>query len=167
MICLLDYIGIKTCEGQTAPGGGWINSLPGISLQSIDAIANEDQITYVGLWNDITTEAMVRFESDFMNELDRCYNLNPYTDYGAIICNNLKRLTSAWRYLLGNQLMIFRLYSSRLNRFTTIDVKQAGELRDYYQVQYESALTQAAKLVNLGDNELDCSGDPAVVVWLP
>lgn len=168
MNCLTDYIGIKSCADQVTPESGlFINSLPGVSLESIDKIATADQTTYLGVWADVQNEAFARFESDFLFELDKCFNLNPYCDYEALICNNKKKLIQPWKYLLGNQIMLYRLYSTRLNRFTTVDIKQAGELRDFYQAQYELTLQQAVKMCELGDCHLDCGGNPEVVTWLP
>lgn len=167
MSCLTDYIGIKICADQTVPEGGYINSLPGITLESIDRIATEDQLTYSGVWDDVQTEAFTIFESDFMAEVNRCFELSAYCDYETIICDNKRRLLQAWKYLLGSQLMIFRIYSTRLNRFTTIGLKEAGELKDYYHVQYGEALKQAVKLVDLGDCEMCCGANPQSVVYLP
>lgn len=167
MNCLSNYISIKTCEDQTVPEGGFINSLPGISLSSIDASATEDQLTYAGLWEDVQNEAYTILETDFMAEVNRCFELSAYCDYDAMICYNKKRLLQSWKYLLGNQLMIFRIYSSRLNRFTTIGQKEAVELKDHYQLEYEKALKQAIQLVDLGDCEMCCNSDPKTVTWLP
>jgi len=167
MSCLTDYIGIKVCSTDEAPGGGWINSLPGISLESIDKIATPDQITYRAVWADVQAEAYTRFEVDFMSEMNRCYELNVYCDYDALICNNKRKLLQAWKYLLGNQLMLFRLYSSRINRFTTLDIKDVQELKDHYQLEYEKALTQGVKLCDISSCELCCEGNPNTVTWLP
>lgn len=167
MDCLNDYIGIKVCGDETPESGIFINSLPGISLESIDKVANEDQITYLGLWADVQAEAAARFELDFTTEVTKCFKLNAYCDYEDLICENKEKLINPWRYLLGNQLMLFRIYSSRLNRFTTVDLDQARELRDYYQVEYEKAIQQAVQLVELGDCCLECAGNPEYVVWLP
>lgn len=167
MSCLTDYINVRICDTQETPEGGWINSLPGITLESIDRIATADQITYAGVWSDVQAEAFTIFESDFMAEVNRCFELNAYCDYETMICNNKRRLLQAWKYLLGSQLMLFRIYSTRLNRFTTIDAKQAQELKDYYDVEYKTSLTQAMKLIDLGDCEMCCTGDPKTVIWLP
>lgn len=167
MDCLKDYIGIKVCGDEQPESGVFINSLPGISLESIDKIANEDQITYKGVWSDVQEEAAVRFEMDFITEVTRCYKLNAYCDYEDLICNNKQRLLNPWRYLLGNQLMQFRIYSTRLNRFTTVDLDSAKELLNFYQVEYEKALQSAVKLIDTGDCCMDCGGNPEVVTWLP
>lgn len=170
MDCLLDYIGIKICGTETSASGLFINSLPGISLESIDKIADSEQITYRGVWNDVQTEAAARFYVDVVNELTKCYSLQPYCDYEDIICDesNKLKLANAWRYLLGNQLMLFRLYTSRLNRFTTVDKEQAERLLVHYQIEYEKSLTLGAKLVNVSACEcIQCGGNPETVTWLP
>lgn len=168
MECLVDYIGLKVCGDETSGSGQFINSLPGISLESVDKIADKEQITYKGVWTDVQTEAANRFYTDVVNELSKCYKLQPYCDYENLVCVNKQLLITAWKYLLGNQLMLFRLYTTRLNRFTTIDKKVAEELRDFYQVEYEKALMLAAKLMDVSTCEcMDCSGNPEVVTWLP
>lgn len=168
MECLINYIGLKVCGNETSESGLFINSLPGISLESIEKIADSEQVTYRGVWNDVQTEAAARFYVDVVNELTKCYKLQPYCDYEAMICDNLSRLAVAWKYLLGNQLMLFRLYTTRLNRFTTIDLNKAGELRDHYQVEYEKALSLAAKIMDVSSCAcMDCGGNPEYVTWLP
>lgn len=168
MPCLTGYIGLKVCGNETSDSGQFINSLPGISLESIDKIADSEQITYKGVWDDVQAEAYNRFYADIVNELSKCYQLQPYCDYENLICENKPKLITAWKYLLGNQLMLFRIYTTRLNRFTTIDAKKAQELRDFYQVEYEGALTLAAKIMNVSSCEcMQCGSNPETVTWLP
>jgi hypothetical protein len=63
--------------------------------------------------------------------------------------------------------MIFRINSTRLNRFTTIDAKQAAELKDFYQIEYEKALKQAVLLMDTSECCMECAGNPETVTWLP
>jgi hypothetical protein len=168
MECLIGYIGLKVCGNETSGSGQFINSLPGVSLESIDKIADREQITYKGVWDDVQTEAANRFYIDVVNELTKCYQLQPYCDYEDLICQNKPKLITAWKYLLGNQLMQFRRYTTRLNRFTTIDAKAAEELMNHYQVEYEKALTLAAKIMEVSSCEcLKCGGNPETVTWVP
>jgi hypothetical protein len=167
MTCLKNYIGLKVCGTETSESGLYLNSLPGISLESVDKIADSEQITYAGVWDDVQTEAAARFYIDVVTAISECYSLNPYCDYEEIICDNKLKLANAWRYLLGNQLMIFRLYTTRLNRFTTIDAEKAGELRDFYQIEYEKALAQAVQIIDVSSCELCCGGNPSYVYILP
>lgn len=169
MECLIDYIGLQVCNGQSAPESGlYINTLPGITLESIEKIAEPEQVTYVGVWRDAQLQAATRFKIDFIAALNKCYTINKNCDYEEIVCDNREHLAVAWQYLLGNQLMIFRLYSTRLNRFTTVDAKQAEELKDFYQVEYEKALQQAINFIDVsGCCYTQCSNNPERTVWLP
>lgn len=169
MQCIIDYIGLQVCANQDAPVSGlYINTLPGITLESIEKIAGPDQVTYAGVWRDAQAEAAIRFKIDFIAALNKCYTINRHCDYEDMICDNVESLTNAWRYLLGNQLMIFRLYSTRLNRFTTIDAKKAEELKDFYQIEYEKSLMQAIDFIDVsGCCNTQCTNNPERVIWLP
>ena len=149
--CLLDYIGILTCpDGSCESDSGlYINSLPGISLESVEKIATQDQINYAGVWKDVQNQAWIRFKVSFIAQLTKCFELSKKCDYVGIICANKDILATAWMYLLGNQMMMFRLYSNRLNRYTTLDTEKAQELLDFYQTEFESALEQAAQLCDV------------------
>ena len=166
--CLTDYIGIRGCSGDDAPESGlYINSLPGISLESIDRIATEDHITYKGVWSDVQDEAYQVFAVDFFNELLKCFKVQPYCDYDELICANKKLLSVAWRFQLGIQLMQYRIYSTRINYFTTVALDDAKELLSMYQVEYEQALSKSVKLIDVRKCRLECGGNPEYVTWLP
>lgn len=165
--CFIDLVGINICEGQEKPAGGYLNSLPGISLQSIDKIADSEQITFKGVWDDVQESALQQFRIDVLDEIKKCYQLNRDCDYDAMICENVDGLALAWRYMLGVWLMVYRLNSDRVNRFTTIDREQATELRDFYQLKYEQALKQGVNLMDTTSCCLDCGGNPEVVTYAP
>lgn len=167
--CFINLIGLSYCAGvYEQPGSGlYLNSLPGISIESIDKIADSEQITYMGVWADVQSSAVAQFRIDVMAELNKCFKLERGCDYDTLICNNAETLVQAWKYTLGVWLMIFRITSTRLNRFTTIDLKQAEELKDFYQVEYEKALKQAVLLMDTSDCCLPCEGNPQYVTWLP
>lgn len=169
MECLIDYIGFFNCAGQAEPDSGmYINTLPGITLESVDKVATSEQVTYLQVWADAQKEAAIRFANDFKIELNKCYTLSRKCDYEDMICDNLEHLNVAWRYLLGNQLMLYRMNSNRLNRYTTTDKKQAEELAAYYQVEYQKALEVAMKLVDVsGCCEQESTNNPQKVWWLP
>jgi hypothetical protein len=167
MECFIDLVGIKGC-GEI-PDGGWINTLPGISLEVIDSMADSEQITYKEVWADVQKEASVQFKHDLIAKINECYDINTECDYENIICaeENVSILTVAWRFKLGNQLMIERLYSSRIN-WVTLAKEQASELKDFYQVEYEKALSQAVKFMDLSECCLKCGGgNPKYETWLP
>lgn len=62
MKCLIDYIGVNACGVQEPESGLYINQLPGITLKSIDSIANEEQVTWAKVWEDVQARSARRFE---------------------------------------------------------------------------------------------------------
>jgi len=169
MVCFHDYIGLSLCAGayEVPASGIYINSLPGLNIESIDKVADQEQINYIGVWEDVQTNAEAQFRVDVIAEMMKCYKLNCDCDYDALICENLEVLTQSWKYLLGIWLLIFRINSNRLNRFTTVDITQAKELKDFYQVEYEKFLKQSVLCMDITSCELCCGGNPEVVTWLP
>lgn len=89
--------------------------------------------------------------------------------YESFVCNNLETFTTSFLYLLGVELMNERLYSPRLNEFTTFDRDKAGELKNMYEVYYrggtinemehEGALTLAIDGINISDGDycIECN----------
>jgi len=169
MNCFIDYIGLSLCAGAyDAPASGiYLNSLPGLSIESIDKVANQEQVNYLGVWDDVQTNAVQQFKVDVIAEMQKCYQLNCDCDYEALICENLEVLTQSWKYLLGIWVLIFRINSNRLNRFTTLDITQAKELKDHYQYEYDKFLKQSVLCMDISSCELCCGGNPQIVTWLP
>lgn len=170
MQCFLNHIGLTNCTTgvyDVPASGVYINSLPGITIENVDKVASNDQVTYLGLWTDVQAFALAQFRLDVMNEIKKCYKINTDCDYDTMICYNIDELTLAWKYILGVTLMIFRLNSDRLNRWTTIGREEAKELRDFYQEQYFAALQQGVLLMDTSECCLICEPNPSIVTWLP
>jgi hypothetical protein len=170
--CYKDYVGLTACFGayETSPSGQYINSLAGITWDNIDNLADKDQRDFEGVWDDVQANAARRFKLDVMTAINGCYKLNKECDYEAILCDegNMEKLTAAWMYLLGIHVMHERLYTPRLNRYTTVDRNQAKELLEFYQGEYSEFLKQAVALLDVSECELNCSGgDLESVIYYP
>jgi hypothetical protein len=80
MDCLKDYIGIVGVEELKNPlSGFFINSLPGITLDSIDSIASKDQTTYRRVWDDVQMLAQRQLKQDLVSTLRSKYRLKTIT----------------------------------------------------------------------------------------
>lgn len=168
--CLNDYIGLSYCSTGVydAPASGiYLNAMPGLSIESIDKIADAEQVTYLGVWADVQTAAIPDYRSDVIAEIMKCYKINCECDYDELICDNLDILSQSFKYKLAVWLLVFRINTSRLNRFTTVDLKQAKELKDFYQLEYEKMLKQEVLCMDISACQLCCGGNPEVVTWLP
>lgn len=86
--CLRNWIGIKGCTVPEDFSGVYVNQLPGSPLSSIQAIANEDQVTYLEVWNDIQERAQRKFYNRVTTWLKRQYtlkNIRSTIDIGRFI----------------------------------------------------------------------------------
>ncbi len=167
MICLKNFIGIQGCDtpvysyeidSELQPFSGlYINiDLPGVSLKQIDRIAEEDQITFLKVWDEVQDRAirkfLLRIKSGYMELFSVC---DVITD--AWYCENRDALAMPLLYFLGAELMFERIYSDRINRYTTIEKSKAMELRVEFNNQFVTELKSALEIINDG---ADCeTGD--------
>lgn len=80
MECLRNYIGIYGCSGLVPDSGLYINQLSGISLESVDKLADADQITYLKVWDDIQTRGLRRFSTNVISYFKTKYRLSQLLD---------------------------------------------------------------------------------------
>ena len=80
--------------------------------------------------------------------------------YDNIICANKPEFTDVWLYLLGSEFMLECMYSTKMNRFTTIDRPSAEELNSYYGNKYEEALAEVIKGLEVKEDDCCIECDP-------
>jgi hypothetical protein len=168
--CFTGFIGILGCNSATPGSGLYINSLPGVTLEMVDKIADAEQVTYVGVWQEVEQRAILRFRTQFMAKLNECYQINQRATVECIACENKDLLATSLWYLLGSELMVERIYSNRINRYTTIDEDEAKELRDHFTVEFEKELSLAVQGINVEEsdcvtNETDCLQQNGPIHW--
>lgn len=164
MDCLIGYIGIKGCGDETTPESGlFINSLPGVNLKVIDKIADHEQKTYSGVWDDVVTRSLQKFSSDVSAAMHLKYRLVDCEEctIESLICDNKAIFKQALWYSHGVELCAEIIHSERLNRFTTIDAKKAQNLRIEFEIEYQRLLNQAIESLDCGDC-LEC--DPIYTI---
>ena len=98
MDCLQDYIGLQGCGNETPGSGKYLNDLPGIELRQVQEIANEDEISFSGVWEKVQKRALAIFEKDVRKAFMRKYNLKGVTqslNLGKVIDTSTVKLASA------------------------------------------------------------------------
>ncbi len=86
--CLKDWIGVQGCTTTTPDSGIFINQLPGIELEMIDSLADEQQVDFNGVWDDVQERAVRRFKTDINAEFKKRYllkNITQSIDMGRLI----------------------------------------------------------------------------------
>ena len=168
MDCLKGFIGINGCgapvpatnpalPAQPLFSGFYINQLPGVNLEVMEGIADDEQETYLGVWADVEFRALKKFALAVKAELNKCYKITDATIVNCLVCNNKDTFAVALWYYLGCELMIERTASTRLNRFTTIDKEEAEKLKADFYAEYQAALSDAVASIN--PNDSDCIDD--------
>lgn len=78
--------------------------------------------------------------------------------FSQLLCDNKSLFATALWYALGAELMSERIYSDRLNRYTTIDLAKAKELRTEFAQIADNELQNALEGIqlNLSDCCIDC-----------
>ena len=77
MECMRDTVGLAYSQCKSLPSltGLYLDQLPGIQLSELDGVASSDQITALGLWEDLQTMAIETFKEDVIAEFGKRYQL--------------------------------------------------------------------------------------------
>lgn len=137
--------------------GLYINQLPGISLKSIERLADAEQGNFLGVWRDIQHRALMKFGIAFRARLNTNHSISDKTVVNCLACENKEGFSTALWYLLGAELMIERTSTDRLNRYTTIDLPKAEDLKAQFYTEYQAAFTDAVSSMDIKGS--DCTDD--------
>jgi hypothetical protein len=88
--------------------------------------------------------------------------------FDTLVCNYKQNLAVAWWYLLGSELMKERIYTDRVNRYTTVDLDKARELNARFYADYMNELLTFVDSIDLQrDWCIDCDAMVKLVEVLP
>lgn len=173
MECLVNIIGIKGCDAEVTPVPQlFVNQLPGISFANIAALADDEQETFLELWNNVVLRTMKKFEILVKAQLNKCHRLTDRTVVECLVCEKKELFFVALWYLHGAELMIERTSTDEVNRYTTIDFDKAEKLKEDYYLEFLGALNDAVMSLNPGDSDcittcLECNDPIKWVTQLP
>lgn len=146
---LKGYIGLTSSSAETpAPSGLYVDALPDISVAQLRDIINDENGVNV-LWDEIENRAIRKFETFFIREVNKTHRVNDRDKCECLIENNVSLLATALWYLLGEEVIINRIASSRVNVYTSPDRQRIKELRDYYHGQFVDELETAVENINI------------------
>lgn len=179
--CLNNRIGIRGCDAPTSPASAEgvtpvvaalpilvVNDLPGVTLQNINAIVEDEDETFLALWNKVVLRTIKKFEVLVKSKLNECYKLTDKTVVACLICENAELFDVALWYLHGTELMIERTASDTLSRYTTIDLDKAEQLKIDFYAEFQSCLDDAVQGINPSDSDCvtDCVESNEAVRWV-
>lgn len=171
MDCLNNRIGIKGCGAFTAEAVVGppavpalpillVNDLPGVTLENIEAMVNDEQQTFIGLWDSVSFRAMKKFDILFKAKLNKCYKITDKVVIECLVCESKELFDVALWYLHGVELMIERTSTDEMSRYTTIDLEKAEKLKEEFYLEFDAALTDAVNSMNPADSP--CTVDECI-----
>jgi len=172
MECLENRIGIRGCGVDESGAQLFINDLPGVSLQNIDALVDEEDETFLVLWNKVSMRAMKKFDVLVKAQLNKCYKITDNTVVTCLICEKKELFDVALWYLFGTELMIERTSSDTISRYTTIDLDKAEQLKAEFYSEFQSSLQDAVDGINPEDSDcvtdcVECNDTVKFVMQVP
>lgn len=160
MDCLKNYIQIAGCGGAEYtyeidsvlqnPSDLFINDL--VSLRQMDKITDEDKITFLGLWDSVQDKAIRRFVVRVKAGYKELFGVCELDD--DWFCTNRENLALPLQYFEASELMFERLYTDRINRYTTIDREKAKELRAEFDSSFMTELKNSLEIINAGVDQI-------------
>lgn len=139
----------------------FVNDLPGVTLENLNALVSDEQQTYVQMWAVVSKRALLKFYLIAKAELNKCHKITDKETVECLLCENVELLVVALWYFMGVELMIERTSTDNLNRFTTIDLDKAERLKGEFYAEATSALTDAIKGIDVCNS--DCIEDDVCV----
>ena len=111
-------------------------------------------------------------DGEFQTSTEETYGLTATLGlqcaFDVLVCNYKQNLAVAWWYLLGSELMKERIYTDRVNRYTTVDLDRARELSQRLYNDYMNELLTFVDSVDLQrDWCVDCDAIVKRVEFLP
>lgn len=90
-------------------------------------------------------------------------------DFNNIACTNKAMFTTALWYLQGAEAMAERIYTDRINRYTTVDLNKARDLREEWELQFRQELMAAINGIDLSLNDccIECNHQVTSVEMRP
>ena len=187
MNCLQNRIGILGCDAPTTVGVQasaigvmpvvlavealpilFINQLPGITLENISALADDEQETFLGLWADVSLRAMKKFEALVKAKINQSHRITDRKIIECLVCEKKDLFDVALWYLHGTELMIERTSTDVMSRYTTIDLDKAEKLKEEFYTEFTAALSDAINSINPADSDCvtDCVECVGFVHWV-
>jgi len=174
MECLKNYIQIEGCsappyivEGVEMEASGlFINVDLPISLQEIDSFADGEQLTFLQVWDEVQNRGIKKFinrvRAGYMELFRVCFIEE------AWFCENKEQLKYALLYFLGVELMLEKIYTIRINRFTRgFDKVRAQEMRDDFQAEFITYLKSGLEAIGRDANSQQGGNIYSMVEVLP
>ncbi len=141
------------CDADNVGVQLYVNQLPGVSIENISSLVDDEQETYLSMWEDIVLRTLKKFVVLIKSKINKCYKITDNSVIECLICENVELFDVALWYLHGTELMIERTSTDTLNRYTTIDLDKANELKAEFYTEAIASLEDAVSSINVANSD--------------
>lgn len=153
--CLDGLVGIDHCAPADLPSSGlFINELPGITIELLQMISQKEDETYMATWDKIYKNAIIRFRTAVMAQVNQCYQINEQATVECLVCENVQLFSTAFWYLLGNMATVHALSTWRVNVFPTLRKPEIEQLSAIFFTEFQKELKYAVQGIDV--RKSDC-----------
>lgn len=149
---LKEFIGLTPTSGIEAESGLYVDSLPGISADAINRL-RDDGDEMRDLWKKIEWRSLLKFRTLFTAEVNKTHKIHNQDLCECLIKENKVLLATPLWYLMGVEVMVERLTSSRVN-VATINKNTPKEIKDMLEDNFKKELTEA--VLNIDVHSSSC-----------
>lgn len=146
--CLKGLIGLSVNVSGIVPSGLYCDALPDISETYITKLVDGEE-GIKQLYEEIENRAILKLRTHFVREINEAHKIHDMDKCTCLICENKELLSTALWYLIGSEIMYTRATSSRVNAYTTIDRKKAGEMREELYAAFLKELTMVVNSIDV------------------
>lgn len=144
---LKGFIGLTPLLGTEAPSGLYVDSLPGISAEAINRVRDDGDCSEK-MWGKIEWRSLLKFRTLFTAEVNRTHKVHDQAICECLIENNKLLLATSLWYLMGAEVMVERMTSSRVN-VATINKNTPKEIKEMLEDQFKKELTEAVLNIDI------------------
>ena len=164
---LVNLIGFRYCGVQEPSSGLYLNDIAGISIKSLDKIANEEQVTFFELWKQIERRSINLLHTSVVNSLRKRYKISRESETEKIgtnidSTNNQTPHAAEWRGIivtLSNKSLLQFISIQNIKLYVkntaTVAVKAFEVLADNSLIELKSITTTCA----IGFNYIGIDGN--------
>lgn len=160
--CLVGFIGLSNNVSGEVPSGLYADALPDISEAQIEKLVDGEK-DIKELWQEIERRAILKFRTFFIRAVNESHKISDKNKCECLICEHKDLLATSLWYLLGEEIMIQRSNSSRLNTYTTIDKAKAKDMRVEFHDAFVRELETAVHGIDIHASScFTCNNQPDV-----
>ncbi len=151
MDCLKGFILIKKEGTNTSPSGLFINVDLPITLDKLERIKEAEKADIDQMWEEIQDRAIKKFVIRVKLGYRELFGICNVAE--SWFCSNKENLAVPLLYYLGSELMMEQMFSTRVNRFTTIDREKASDMKAEFDKEFNIQLKAALEIINAGNQQ--------------